>query len=79
MRTTNTIPPRHARPSGRRFGTDPETRPPMRPIDAYIAILTVVISALGVIAIVSGSVVMLGEIVAETRAEVARQAAPQKK
>lgn len=65
--------PEHQRQT--RFGTDPDTRPPMRPRDAYAAVLVVVLSVLSVIAIVAGSVVMLDDIKTQAKAEIVRQAA----
>lgn len=55
MRTTTRIPAKHT-PDGRRFGTDPDSRPPMRPIDAYIGIFAVVVLALAAVSLVSGVV-----------------------
>lgn len=55
MRTTTRIPARN-QPDGRRFGTDPDTRPPMHPRDAYISIIMVGVSAVAAVSLVSGVV-----------------------
>lgn len=75
MRTKNTIPPRHARPSGRRFGTGPASRPPMQPRDAWLGMLMLGLSALLVISVIAGFARVYVDVRDEARAQVAAEKA----
>lgn len=58
-----------------RFGTDPDSRPPMKTGDAILAVVCMACSALVVISLVSGGLALLAHLKPEAKEAIAQEEA----